>query len=188
MALDTITSLPTPIHPMSALPEVLFGLCACTPVEVPFTARKPARVVIRSAPSKVPDDPGALRPLGCTPSIRDRRPLEFLAFSRRQRGDLRSPPKVRYYWTFAGVELCGKTSDLRDSKADEWAEGYRRRLVTTTVLPVTPGGSYPQQLYIKSLLVGLEMWRAGRQVGNHLSNANPLTSSVAENDPPPGFT
>ena len=28
------------------------------------------------------------------------------------------------------------------------------------------------------------MWRAGRQVGNHRSNANPVTSSVAENDPP----
>jgi hypothetical protein len=66
------------------------------------------------------------------------------------------------------VELCGKTSDLRESKADEWAEGYRRRLVTTTVLPVTSGhgisgGSDPQQLYIKSLLVGLEM--ASRQAG-----------------------
>ena len=47
---STITPLPMSIHLMSALSKVLVGLCACSPVEVPFTARKPARVVILTLP------------------------------------------------------------------------------------------------------------------------------------------
>jgi len=45
-----ITPLPMPIRLVSALSKVLFVLCARSPVEAPFTARKPARVVTFTLP------------------------------------------------------------------------------------------------------------------------------------------
>ena len=50
MDTSTITPLPMPIRLVSALSKVLFVLCARSPVEAPFKARKPARVVTFTLP------------------------------------------------------------------------------------------------------------------------------------------